>query len=493
MSKFRVLPLVFAISMASQAQAADLLTIARDALANNASLAASQAGYSSTKEGIDIARGALLPQITASGSMTHYDVVESQSSSTSTASAASATDTTAAASTNAGTDDDHYTSTAVSVQATQALFDATNWYNLEAAKRSAAQEALTLAEDRQQVLYDVANAYFEVLRARDQLDALRAEERAIGRQREQTQEQFNVGVIASTDVQEAEASYDQVRAERIAQESTLEVNFEALERLTGKRYASIDGLADDLPIEHPQPSSRSAWVEMANSQNLALQAARAGIDIARANVDVARAGHYPTLDAVAAYDYSRSSVDYLRGHGEEASIGVQLSLPIYTGGSTSAQVRQNTYLLEQAQFQAEDQLRDASQQVRSYFSQVASNVLSVAAYKRAIESNRSSLEATRNGYEVGTRTIVDVLDAQENLYTAIYNYAGARYDYVLNLLALRQQAGILDTDSLDALNKWLRADKPVSLDIKQDTGDIELGNGQYNNRSNPMAGLANGG
>lgn len=467
MRKFRVLPLVLAVSLAGQVQAADLMTIARDALINNADLAASRAGYNSTQAGEDIERGDLLPQVSASGSFTRYNTISSQESSTGTTSSSS------------GDGDDDYNSTSIQIQATQALFDATNWYQLEAARRETAQEALYLRADRQQLLYNVAEAYFEVLRAKEQLDTLRAEERAVERQLEQVRQQFDVGIVAATDVYEAQATYDLTRSQRISQESTLQVNFEALEQLTGKQYASIDGLADDMPIERPEPASQQAWVEMASSQNLDVLAAKATADLARANLDTSRAGHLPTVSAFANYSYSESDQSTLRGHGEQNQIGIEATVPIYTGGSTSAQVRQSTFSLEQTQYQQESQLRTAIQQVRSYYAQALNNVLTVQAQARSIQSNRSALEATRNGYEVGTRNIVDVLDAQQNLFTAISSYADARYDYVLNLLSLRQEAGVLDVDTLDVLNNWLRPDKAVNLNF-QEQGTMGLGIGDDN-------------
>ncbi|ARS51780.1 TolC family outer membrane protein [Kushneria konosiri] len=476
MRKFRVLPLVLAVSLAGQAQAADLISIARDALVNNADLAASRSGYSSVQAGEDIERGDLLPQVSATGGVTRYNITSSQRSNLAGIGAGAGGGAGGIAS---GGSDNHYTGTTVQVQATQALFDATNWYQLEASKRQTAQEALNLRVDRQQLLYNVAQAYFDVLRAKEQLDTLRAEEQAVSRQLEQVRQQFDVGIVAATDVYEAQASYDLTRSQRISQESTLQVNFEALEQLTGKQYSSIDGLADDMPIERPTPASQQAWVEMASSQNLNLLAARAAVEVARANLDTSRAGHLPTLSAFANYQYGDSDQDTLRGHNEQNQIGLEATIPIYTGGSTSAQVRQSTYSLEQTQYQQESQLRTAVQQVRSYYAQTLNNVLMVQAQKRSIESNRSALEATRNGYEVGTRNIVDVLQAQQNLFTAISNYADARYDYVLNLLSLRQEAGILDVDTLQVLNSWLRSDKAVLLNFEsQGTTGLGIGDDQ---------------
>lgn len=451
-ARLRLLPLLVAAALSSQAQAADLWSIARDALDNNADLASSRATYQSVEEARNVERGDLLPQIDAKASAANHRSFDSQTNT------ASDTPTTL---------DDNYNSTSVGIEATQALFDATNWYQLKRSENQIDQQALTLEQTRQQTLYDVANAYFQILQARDILAARNAQEKAIGRQLEQAKEQFQVGLIAITDVHEAQASYDLARAQRIAAESDLQVSFEALERLTGKRYDSIEGLSDDLPIESPEPSNRNAWVSLAMENNPLLLATQKGIDIAQDSVDIARAGHLPTVGAYADYNYSDSDAYYLEGHNSGAEVGLQANLPIFHGGSTSAQVRSNTYQLEASQYDFESQRRQTTQQVRSLYTQVVNDVQSVEAQRQAIVSNRSALEATRSGYEVGTRNIVDVLQAEQNLYDAQASYAESRYTYVTDLLALRRESGILDIGALRTLNDWLKADQTVRLNLPE--------------------------
>ncbi|MGJ8514213.1 TolC family outer membrane protein [Carnimonas bestiolae] len=468
MLKFRVLPLVLGVSLVPQvASAADLISIAQDALTNNASLLGDQAGVNATKEGEGVARGALLPQVNANASVSRNHTSNTERTGGGGASQLlEQLGMSGAAS--SGSEDKTHNESSVTIQATQSLFNATNWYSLQAAKRQTAQQILNFSNNRQTLLFDVANAYFTVLRAKELLDTDRAAEAAYKRQLEQVQEQFDVGVVAATDLREAEASYDSARAARISQESTLTVDFDALTALTGKQYPSIDKLSEDMPIAPPKPANREAWVEMGNSQNLALKTARAGIDSARANVAIARAGHLPTLDAVASWSYGGTS--RYRGFNKQNQIGLQASIPIYSGGATSAQVNQNTYQLEQAQFQAEEQLRRTVQNISSFFAQSNNNVLSVEAQKRAVVSNRASLKATQDGYEAGTRTILDVLNSQNSYYASLQAYSSARYDYVLNMLQLRQNAGILDVGTLQTLNGWLVKDNsPVRLDGKGDS------------------------
>ncbi|WP_251978869.1 TolC family outer membrane protein [Salinicola avicenniae] len=455
--------LLIAASFAPAVHAADLLTITQDALNHSATLNSSRSTFNSTEAGQDVERGDLLPQISATGSLYRYNSLESQSVEGGSSSP-----------TGSSSGDEDYNGSSLGVNVTQALFDASNWYEYQQSKKQVGQQALQLEIDQQQLLYDVSSAYFEILRAREVLEARQAQEKAINRQLEQAQEQFNVGLVAITDVNEAQAAFDSARAQRIAARNDLQISFEALERLTGQQYESIEGLDDDLPVEPPTPTNRSEWVNMAMASSPSIQYAQAAVDVAESSVDIAQAGHLPTLDAFADYSFSDNDRDQLRGHNEDLQVGVQANLPIYTGGSTSAAVRQNTYSLEATQYDFEDQRRYTTQQVRSLFTQVANDVESVEAQRQAIVSSRSALEATRAGYDVGTRNIVDVLDAEQSLYESISDYADARYTYVTDLLQLRQQAGVLNLEVIRGTNRWLRDSNQVSLQL---TDDPAMSNG----------------
>jgi outer membrane protein len=434
------------------AQAADLVTITRDALNNNAALASARAEFSGVEAGRDVARGGLLPQVNASGSVVHNQQYESQGS------ARGAGVGVGADQAAAGVSDDRYNTASLSLEATQALFNAVTRQELNQAERQIDQQVYLLAATEQQLLIDVVSAYFDILRAHEVLEARQAQERAIGRQLEQAREQFEVGLIAITEVEEARASFDQSRADRIAAESSLQVAFEALEQLTGQRYANIDALGDAMPIALPAPTDRDYWVDQALERNPQVLAQRAGIELSRAGVEIARAGRLPTVQAFANYQYSESDSDVVSGYNSSSQVGVSANLPIYTGGSTSARIRQGTFQLESSQYDFESQRRTTIQQVRSLYTQVSNNVETVDARRQAIVSTRSALEATRAGYEVGTRNIVDVLNAEQNLYNAIASYAEARYDYVVNLMSLRQQSGMLDVAAIEEVNAWLTGD-----------------------------------
>lgn len=449
-------PLLLAVLTASfvlPAQAADLITITRDALDNNAELASARAGYLGVEAGRDVVRGGLLPQVNATGSVVHNQQYESQ-----TSSRAGAGGVEAGEGVNPGASDDRYNTASLSLEATQALYDEVTRQEVVQAERQIDQQVYLLAATEQQLLIDVSSAYFDILRAHEVLEARLAQERAIGRQLEQASEQFEVGLIAITEVEEARATFDQSRADRIAAESNLQVAFEALEQLTGQRYASIEALGENMPVALPEPSSRDYWVEQSIERNPQVLAQQAGIEISRSGVDIARAGRSPTLQAFGNYQLAGSDIDGTSGRDSSSQVGLSANLPLYTGGRTSASIRQGTYQLESSQYDFESQRRMTIQQVRSLYTQVSNDVETVDAREQAIVSTRSALEATRAGYEVGTRNIVDVLNAEQNLYNAIANYAEARYDYVVNLLSLRQQAGLLDVQAIEEVNAWLTGD-----------------------------------
>lgn len=264
-------------------------------------------------------------------------------------------------------------------------------------------------------------------------------------------------------MEEARARFDQSRAERITAESNLQVSFEALERLTGERYDSLATLQAAMPVMPPTPMRRDDWVAMAMERNPLVLASQAGVEVSRSGVDVARAERLPVIEAFARYQYSDDDREALDGHTSASQVGARVSLPLYTGGRTSAGIRQSTYALEASQYDLEDRRRETIRRVRSLFTQVRNDVATVEARAQAIVSNQSALDATRAGYEVGTRNIVDVLNAEQNLYDAVAAHAEARLDHVINLLNLHQQAGSLDVDFLTTLNGWLTAEAAVSV------------------------------
>lgn len=354
------------------------------------------------------------------------------------------------------------------VQLRQTLF---RWEQISALQQADAQVAQAQADYRaaqESVILRTATAYFNVLAARDTLDAAEVSREAIGRQLEQAQKRFEVGLIAITDVEEAKAASDQSAASVIEAKRTLAASREQLRELTGDAFDELSRPGDDMPLVTPDPASEDQWVRAALDQNLTLNSSRLAADIARENIAIARAGHMPTLDLVASKSGNNTGA-YQTAFGlapqpftypansniADKQIGVQLTVPLYSGGATQSKVRQAVYLHRAARERLEQTARETERETRDAYLGVISEIARVQALKQALASSNTALQATEAGYEVGTRTAVDVLLARQRLLDAQTNYARSRYDYVINVLALEQAAGTLDESRLARVNGWL--------------------------------------
>lgn len=421
--------------------AMDLVETYEKALSYDSGIAAAKASYEAQVAGSDVSRSALLPQVGAFGEANHTDV-------------------------DGPNQDNSYRTLSYGVQLTQPLFRADSWFRYDASKfqTEAAQARYNLAQ--QQLILDVATAYFNVLRAADTLTTARATEAAIQRQYEQAQERFDVGLIAITEVYEARASYDDSKSQRIAAESQLDIAREQLARLTGEYTEELANLRRNFPLGRPQPMDPSAWETTALEQNWTIQSAIYELNTSEANLKTAKAGHLPTLDLGASY--GKSDVTGIEGQNSlqqdgtttQGVIGLTLNVPLYSGGGTQAGVRQQRSLVTVAEQTLETTRRDVRVTTRSLFRTVNTNIESASALEQTIISRRSALDATRAGYEVGTRNIVEVLDAERAYYVALRDYANARYDYVINTLQLKQAAGTLSPQDLIDLNNWLSETAP---------------------------------
>ena len=267
---------------------------------------------------------------------------------------------------------------------------------------------------------------------------------------------------------QSQASYDTARANRIIAQRQVEDAFEALITLTNRQYNSIQGVVHTLPILPPAPNDAKAWVDTAAKQNLNLLASNYAVDAAEDTLRQRKAGHAPTLDAIAQYrkgdndglGFTNPSPTGQRygGDAEQRTIGLQLSIPIYSGGLTSSQVRESYSQLTQTEQQREGLRRQVVENTRNLHRAVNTDVEQVQARRQSIISNQSAVDATEIGYQVGTRNIVDVLDAQRQLYTSVRDYNNARYDYILDNLRLKQAAGTLSPEDLQALSRYLKPD-----------------------------------
>jgi len=426
----------------------DLVTVYKQAAKNNADIAAARADYQARREVVPQARAGLLPNLSAGANYgdtrTEFDSPNATLS---------------------------RSGLVYQANLSQPLFRADRWFQLQAAEATSEQAALELSATEQSLILQSAETYFAVLRAQDTLASTRAEEAAFKRQLDQANERFDVGFSDKTDVLEAQAGFDTARANRILAERTVDDAFEALVALTNRSYTAVEGIVHTLPVLAPTPNDAKSWVDTAAAQNLNLQASFFAVDAAEENLRQRKAGHAPTLDAVASYQkgdndgmgFSNSGARLpgtqpYRDDVSQRSIGLQLNIPLYSGGLTSSQVREAYQRLGQTEQLRESLRRQVVQNTRNLFRAVNTDVETVQARRQSIISNQSALEATEIGYQVGTRNIVDVLDAQRQLYSAVRNYNDARYDYILNNLRLKQAAGTLSPADLEALGSFLKPD-----------------------------------
>lgn len=427
------------------ANAADLTTIYEQAASNDAEIAAARATRDANAYNVTIARGALLPQLQASYSHTVIDAeVESPDLTTGKTS----------------TSNRDYELGELQIQASQTLFNLNSWYTYQAAKTADKAEALNLQLSEQQLLLRTSAAYFDVLRAADNLETARAEEKAVKRSLEQTKQRYDVGLIAITEVHEAQATYDLTYVNLLSQQAALDISFEALEVLTGQQHKNVNGLKDSVSMQMPAPANVADWVKTGLEKFPGIQIASLQKTAVGQQRDAARYNRFvPTANLFA--NYTDGDQSPFSGNDPTQSTvisyGVKVSIPVFAGGSLYGQSKQAAANLAATEYQLESQRRQVKQQIRSLYRQLQTTVQNIEARQQAITSAQSALEATETGYEVGTRNIVEVLDAQRQLFSARRDYANARYDYILTLLNLKFYAGTLNEGDIQALNAWLEA------------------------------------
>lgn len=432
---------------AGNAGAENLITVYEQALAYDSELAAARAVREAREAAVSESRAPLLPQLDAFAESAYTDRV---------------------------TGDVDITTHEYGVQLNQPLFRANAWFGYQASQQQSKAAAAELSRAEQTLILEVAEQYFNVLRAQDELDTARAQEAALRRQWEQAQERYEVGLVATTEVEEARAGYDASQSQRIAAESQLDIERESLARLTGQFYEELERLMIDFPVNAPTPDDPEAWAEKALEQNWSIRAQSLAMEASQEKLKAARSEHLPTLDLFAGV--TRQHQDYdsgVSGPGSQQSafidqdyprtdarIGLSLNVPLYEGGGTSAGVRRARSETDEAQRNLDTTRRNVRLDTRSLFRQISTNMQTLRAQRQTIVSRRSALDATRAGYDVGTRNIVEVLDAEQNYYVALRDFANARYDYVLNTLRLKQAAGTLSPQDLAELDRWLSASAP---------------------------------
>ena len=442
--------------MAPVAFGESLLDIYEIALDNDAQLRAETAQYRADLELKTLALAPLLPQVNTgvSRSMrdsenTRLSIIDFQDGNVVIADQTTGSRT--------------YT-TRYDISLSQTLFDLSAWFDWKAGSERSKQAEATVAAAQQNLIVRVSEAYFGVLRAQDNLRAAKAQERALARQLEQTRQRFNVGLIAITDVYEAEARHDLAGVTRIVEENNVAVALERLSVLTGQQHGQLQLLSDEFTPELPMPTDRSAWVDFALENNYELAAVRFAEEAARQNAKSRQMGHAPRVSAQVSYSESDTTGTVTppnafnlppNSEGEDESFQIRLDMPLYAGGAISANRRRAAEQFNAARENRINLTRNTITASRSLHMTVTSDVARVKARKQAIKSTQSALDATVAGYEVGTRNIVDVLNAQNAVFAAQRDYANSRYDYVLNSMRLKENAGTLSPEDIAALEAFL--------------------------------------
>jgi outer membrane protein len=368
-------------------------------------------------------------------------------------------------------DDGQFTSQVASLTLVQPLFRPDAWYSYGQGKALSNAGEARFEEARQNFLLRVTERYLDVLRRWEDLHTAQAEERALSRQLEQTQERFDVGLVPVTDVEEAKAAYDLSRVGLIVAEADFDISRDQLEALTGQSWASLAGLREELPMTGPEPAQPSHWMERARSNNPQVLASRYEADSAKATARQRTSAQLPTVNLVGRYESNRFSdiedpyglLNNLGTEYDSKAIGIEATLPLFAGGGLNSQRKEASYRYQAAEEVYRLVWRDVGQSAQSLARQVAASAQNVMARKQALRSAESALRATESGYEVGTRNVVDVLTAQRNLYANQRDYSAARYDYIIVSLRLQAAAGDLSSDDIDRINAWLSSDVTVEL------------------------------
>lgn len=444
------------IIASSPVLSADLLEVFRIAQQNDPEIATAEANFFAAREGLPQARAGYLPQLDIQAERGRTDQR------------------------NEGeeffagqiflTDSERETdSTSWSVNLRQTIF---NWGTLKEIGQSRANVSRAEAEYRaaqQELIVRVSERYFDLLAAQDSLEAAEINREAISRQLDQSKKRFEVGLIAVTDVQESQAAFDQAVAEVIGAERAANSARENLRAILGEYVEQAERPSNEMPLPRPDPESADDWVQRALEQNLNVVANRFAVESAETATDLNRAGHYPSLDLVARHsrnsnDFESSSYDFQdqmweAGQGDNTGrstfIGLQLNVPIFSGGATRSRVRESAHRASAARSTLVQAMRGAESQARDTYLGVVSDISRVDALRQAHRSAQTALRATQAGYDVGTRTAVDVLDARRNELQAQVNYQRARYDYILNTLRLKQAAGTLTGEDVAEVSRWM--------------------------------------
>ncbi len=439
--------LTTALSLSGGAQAVDLLGVYELAQSNDAALAAAERRLDAAEEIPRQARATLLPTINGSASRSIGSSEPEVGGRTLPSS---------------DVDQESYR-----VSINQSIFNDANWGQLARGRAELSAAEAEYKEAWQAFLFRVTQRYFDVLTALDSVTFAQAEQTALRRQFEQAEQRFEVGLAAVTDVHEARAAFDGARARSILAENALEDAKEALRETAGAYFENFARLVDDIPLDNPEPADAKQWVEMALQNSPLVQQQLGQLDVARADLRIARAGHLPSLGVSGSYSRNVNNEFTARDPQTQAPIGITsfqtdgwqaqltLNIPIFQGFATQSRRRQAGFVLQLADEVLDQTQRSVVRQTETAYRSVVAGIREVEARRQALVSANAALEATNAGFEVGTRTIVDVLLSEQRFFQAERDYSRARHQFILNQLRLEQAAGSLSEDDLAEVNNLL--------------------------------------
>jgi outer membrane protein len=430
------LALALALALASgSAASADLSNLYRDALVSDPVFQGARAQYQSSIERLPQARAGYLPQIGFTAGWFRNNLELDIAS------------------------DRTYNTNSYAVTLAQPIFRLQNWIAISQADRQVLQAEATLAISGQDLILRVAQAYFDVLLAQDNVALSGTQKTAIDQQLAQAKRNFEVGTATIVDTLEAQARYDQAVAKEISDVNDLEVKRRALQQLLGKLPDGLTPLKEPLPLAEPRPTDIEAWVKTAADSSFAVAIARANLEIAKKEVDRQRAGHLPTVDLTASYGHAYNPLSatpsVVGANSNAGSVGITLALPIFSGGLTQSRVRDALAQRDKAEQDLENTQRGVAQSVRAGYLNVTSGIAQVRALEQAQVSTQSQLDSTVLGRDVGVRTSVDVLNAQQQVFQTRRDLQQARYNYLLNTLRLKASTGQLNDTDVDEVNRAL--------------------------------------
>lgn len=350
-----------------------------------------------------------------------------------------------------------YNSRSLAINVTQPVFYFDRYLRIDQSDQQVVQAEVQVSSALQNLMLQVAQRYFDILGARDNLRFAEAEKRSLKEQLEQTEQRFEVGLTAITDVQEARAGYDRAAADVIVAANEVENAIEALRESTGVYYDNLEILNEEIPLEVPEPADVDQWSSLAQRQNLDVTAAQIGAEIAEQEIGIQQAGRLPTLDLVGSYGHRRSGGLFGDNTVNSGNIGMELNIPLYSAGQVSSRSRQARHRHNEALAQLDGARRAALRQARQAYLGVVADISSIRALEQAVVSSKTALESIQAGFEVGTRTAVDVVIAERTLLQSRRDLARARYTYILDVLQLKQAAGTLSPEDLALANEWLEA------------------------------------